>query len=137
MFAAVFVLFLVVTMLNRTGPKMNWATSYEQALLTARQTGKPLMVVMYKEPINHEYTRLLFDETFSSEAVIIFVEENFIPVKMNVLDPEYKQVSEALEYNYEPTTVVLDPETEKVIKRRVGNDPEPLFIAEFSEALKK
>ncbi len=134
MFAAVFVLFVIVTIFNRKGPQMNWAMSYEQARQAAQQQDKLLMVVMYKEPINQEYTRLLFEQTFTSTAVIDFVEEHFVPVKMNVLNSEYEQISKKLEYNYEPTTVVVDPETEKVLKRRVGNDPPYLFIQEFSEA---
>lgn len=133
MLVVAFLVFFAVNLVNRKKPSVAWYEDYAQARALAQTQNRPLLLVFYKNPGGNSYTRDLFNETFTSEATIEFIETNFIPVRINVI--EKKQLGEQFEYGYEPTTLVVDPKDESVLKKRVGYDPPPLFREEIQEGL--
>ena len=129
----IFVVLVVMVFALHRKIDINWITDYDQAVQTARQQNKPMLLFFYKP--NEPMVTYVFNNTYNSSAVKQFVEANFIPVKINV--DEQPGLAGKFHINYYPTYYVKNPDSEKLFGPRLGGDPPELFIDEMTKLLNR
>lgn len=110
-------------------PGIAWEKNFKEARQTASKAGKPLLVDFGADWCG--FCKKLDRETFGDEAVIRFLRQYFVAVKVDTdAEPEL-----AKEYKVTglPTVVVLSPGGEE-LRRVVGFRPPDGFIEEVNKA---
>ena len=129
-----FAAFITIVFITQNKDNINWTEDYQAGVKLAIETNRPIMMTMYKNRLG-DFTRRMFEQTFTNPEVNTFLNNNFVPILINVV--KQPDIAKKYKYNYEPTHLVILPESEEVIKSRVGHDPPGLFISELKDALQK
>jgi len=129
----VFAVFVVVVFVFQRRDTINWVEDYEAGVALAKQRNKPILLAFYKQ-----FTRMssdMFQNTYNSPVVIKYVEENFIPILIDV--DKHPAVAERYKVGYYPSHYVKLPDSEEAFGPRVGYDSPALFISELKKLLEK
>jgi hypothetical protein len=129
----VFVAFVAIVFLTQHKEPINWIEDYQAGLELAKQRGKPVLLVFYKQFTI--YTTRAFNDTYKDPDVKKLIEQNFIPILIDV----DKQPDIATLYNidYYPTVYIKRPDSDKIFGPMIGYDPPPLFIKKLKGLLKE
>lgn len=99
----------------------------------ARKQNKPVLLTFYKQ-----FTRMstdAFNDTYKNPDVKKFVEQNFIPILIDV--DKQPEIAKRYNINYYPTHYVKRPDSDDIVGSRLGYDPPSLFIKELKLLLQK
>jgi hypothetical protein len=129
----IFIVLVIMVFALHKHTSINWLTDYDEAVKMARQQKKPMLLAFYKP--NEPMVTDTFNNTYNDPAVKQFVEANFIPVLINVL--EQPDLAGKFHINYYPTHYVKNPDSEKLFGPRLGWDPPSLFIEEMTKLLNR
>ena len=112
---------------------INWVEDYEQGIRLAAQLNKPVLLAFFKQ--NTRFCTDIQQNTYNNSAVKKYVEENFVPILIDV----DKQPAIAKRYNvgYYPTHYLRKADGDKVFGPRLGYDPPTLFISELKRLLQQ
>jgi len=131
----VFAVFVTIVFLNYQEQSVDWVQDYQAGIKKAKEMGKPVLLTLYKDRIGGRFTKPMFEDTFANPDVIQFVHQNFVPILINAF--KHPEIAKRYNFDYDPTHIVVLPESEKVIKTRVGYDPPALFMSEMKKALEQ
>jgi hypothetical protein len=112
---------------------IDWVEDYEQGIGLAAQLNKPVLLAFFKK--NTRFCTDIQQNTYNNSAVKKYVEENFVPILIDV----DKQPEIARRYNvsYYPTHYVRRADKDEVFGPRLGYDPPTLFISELKRLLQQ
>lgn len=127
----VFAAFWIVVSLTQKKEPINWVEDYEAGVELAEKENKPLLLVFYK-PNAPMYTEAV-NNTYNNPKVKEYVESNFIPILINVV--EHPDLAKKFSIDYYPTHYVKSPDSDMLFGPRLGMDPPDLFITEIQNLL--
>lgn len=130
---AIFIALVIMVFVFHKNTSINWITDYDKAVQMARQQNKPMLLAFYRP--NEPMVTDTFNNTYNNPDVKQFVEDNFIPVLVNV--DEQPDLAKKFHINYYPTHYVKNPDNEKPFGPRLGWDPPHLFIEEMTKLLNR
>ncbi|MBA2113258.1 thioredoxin family protein [Bremerella alba] len=102
-----------------------WADNYAAAERQAAKTGKPIILCFTGQwcvPC-----RIMKRQVWADEQVTAMVNARFIPVAIDVDDPENATVMSRYKVSGPPVTIVIDPQGE-VLQWRTGGIGKPEFL---------
>ena len=107
---------------------LEWAESYQEALNSAKSSGKIVMVFFEMEGCPAcEYMR---DVAFDNSAVSGYIETNFVPVAFDIHD---KNAPEGLKPYGSPTIYFIDGNGQRIGRQLVGGMTAPNFLKELKK----
>ncbi len=114
---SVFASLLVSAVLGAAPAEGPWATDYAQALQAARESNKPLLVVLHKpsEP-KQTVQQVAFSEDSEQAALL----KNYELCQIDVSTPAGEAVAAAFGAKSYPYTVITNKTAKKVIFRKAG-----------------
>jgi len=129
----VFIGFVTFVFLTQRKDTIEWVEDYEQGLKQARQQNKPVLLAFYK--LHTRFCTLMTQNTYNDPDVKEYVEENFVPILIDV----DKQSEIAKEFNiaYYPTHYVKYPDSDKLVGPQMGYDVPQQFIKILQGFLEK
>lgn len=131
--ALIFVGVVTIVFLTHRENSINWIEDYQAGVKLAKQQNKPILLAFYKSQTS--FCTLMTENTYSNPEVIKYIEDNFIPVFIDV----DKQPKLAKQYNigYYPTHYVKYPDSNKLVGPQMGYDMPAQFIKILRDYLKK
>lgn len=128
-----FAAFLTIVFLTQHKTPIDWVEDYQAGLELARKENKPVLLVFYKQftPMSTDS----FNDTYINPDVKEFVEQNFIPILIDV--EKHPEIAKQYNISYYPTHYVRRPDGDELFGPRMGYDPPALFIKELKRLLKK
>ncbi|MHC4647658.1 MAG: thioredoxin family protein [Planctomycetota bacterium] len=120
----VFIVFVAIVFLTQRKESIDWVEDYDAGLRQAKQQNKPLLLAFYKQFTS--YTTATEQDTYRSPKVIKFVEDNFVPIRIDVDDQP--ALAERYKVGYYPTHYVQGPDSNDLFGPLLGYDPPALFI---------
>ncbi len=110
---------------------LDWLSSVEEGMKTAKEKGVNLLV-LFTNPVNCGYCKMLFEQTLSKEGVIKLL-KTFVLVRIDAWD-RGKGQEQAKKYDALsiPNTVLFDSEGSE-LGRISGFRPEKQYISEISD----
>ena len=132
--AAVIIIFIVVVtfvLLLHRRQGIQWVTDYDAGIAAAERLNKPALLAFYKSGIR--FCWLMKQNTYNNPQVRKFVEQNFVPIFIDV----DKQPHLVKQYNvgYYPSHYLKAPRGDAIVGPRVGYDPPTLFIQQLRQLL--
>lgn len=129
----VFIVFVTSVFLTQKKEAINWVKDYQTGIELAKQQNKPLLLAFYKKltPMSTGMS----NTTYNNPEVKKYVEENFIPVLIDV--DEHPEIAKKYKIDYYPTHYIKKPDSEELFGPRLGHDPPKLFINELKILLNK
>ncbi len=127
----VFAAFWTVVLLTQKKESINWVEDYEAGVELAEQENKPLLLVFYKP--NAPMYNDAANNTYNNPQVKEYVESNFVPILINVVDRP--DLAKKFRIDYCPTHYVKGPDNDTLFGPRLGWDPPDLFITEMQNLL--
>lgn len=129
----IFAGFLTIVFLTQKDTPIDWVKDYEAGLEAARNQNRPVLLVFYKQftPMSTS----AFNNTYVNPDVKNFVEENFIPILIDV--EKNPELAEKYDISYYPTHYVKRPGSDELFGPRLGYDPPALFIRELKLLLQE
>jgi len=126
----VFLAMVVRPFFKAETPELAWQ-DYETGVKLAQQQDKPILLAFYKA--GTRFCRDMWNDTYANETAIKFIEDNFVPIFVDVV----KQPDIAREYNvtYYPTHFIKTPDNKVIIKTRRGYDTPGQFRPFLLEGL--
>ena len=131
----IFVIFVTMVFLTQNRASINWTEDYNAGIQQARQAGKPVLMMMYKDRAAGRFTRVMFEEVFTVPAVGDFLNKNFVPILIDVV--KQPDIAKKYNYDYEPTHLVINPESEEIVKTILGPRTPRVFIETLEDGLGK
>jgi len=134
-----FVLFLafvgIVTLVFLTQNKetIDWVEDYEEGLKQARQQNKPVLLAFYK--LDTRFCSLMTQNTYNDPDVVEYVEENFVPILIDV--DKQPEIAKEFNISYYPTHYVKYPDSDKLVGPQMGYDVPRKFINILESFLEK
>lgn len=129
----VFSAFIATVFLTQRKVPIDWVEDYEEGLELAKKQNKPVLLAFYKQ-----FTRMstsTFNNTYNNPDVKEFVEQNFVPILIDV--DKQPEIARHYNINYYPTHYIKQPDSDDLFGPRVGYDPPSLFISELKRLLQK
>jgi len=129
----VFIALVAIVFLTQHKEPIDWVEDYQAGLELAKQQNKPVLLAFYKQftPMSTS----TFENTYNNPDVKKFVEQNFIPILIDV----DKQPEIAKHYNigYYPTHYIKQPDSDDIFGPMMGFDPPSLFIKKLKDLLQE
>ena len=112
---------------------IDWIEDYQSGLELARKKNKPVLLIFYKQftPMSTS----AFNDTYINPDVKDFVEQNFVPILIDV--DKHLELAEQYDISYYPTHYVKRPDSDELFGPRLGYDPPALFVKELKRLLKE
>jgi hypothetical protein len=129
----VFFVLVATVFLTRDRETIDWIEDYEVAVNLAEQKNKSLLLAFYK--VNTRFCSDMSQDTYNNADVIKFVEENFVPVLIDV--DKQPEIAERYRVAYYPTHYIKRPDSDKLIGPHVGYDIPSEFIRKLKALLAK
>jgi hypothetical protein len=129
----VFFAFVAIVFLTQHKGSINWVEDYNAGIELAKKQNKPLLLAFYK--LNTRFTTDMFQNTYNNPDVKKYVEENFVPVLIDV--DKQPDIARLYNISYYPAHYIKRPDSDKLFGPRVGYDPPGLFISELKSLLNK
>jgi len=131
----VFAALIAKILLTPKDPEVAWL-DYESGVKLAAKEDKPILIAFYKA--NTRFCTDMWADTYAHEASIQFIEQNFVPIFIDVV----KEPALAKEYDvtYYPTHFTKTPDNKEILKTRRGYDTPGQFrpfLIESLEAMKE
>lgn len=129
-------LFLAMVIKVSLSPRLRpleWVTDYAAGIEMAKQQNKPVLLAFYKADMR--MCRDMWNDTYKDQGAIDFVEQNFIPILIDI-DKE-PALAKQYEISYYPTHLVKPPGKDEIIGTMLGHDPPALFIRKFTKFLER
>ena len=129
----IFIVLVTIVFLTQQKKPINWLEDYQQGVELAEDQNKPLLLAFYK--LHTRFTTDMFQNTYSNPDVKKYVEENFIPVLIDVdMQP---RIAAQFNIDYYPAHYIKRPDSNDLFGPRLGYDPPGLFISELKLLLDK
>ncbi|MFA5553196.1 MAG: DUF255 domain-containing protein [Phycisphaerae bacterium] len=129
----IFAAFWTFVFITQKKDPIKWIEDYQTGVELATKENKPLLLVFYK--INAPMYTAAAQDTYKNPKVKQYVENNFVPVLINV-DKE-PDIARLYNISYYPTLYVKEPNSDESFGPRLGYDPPDLFISEVQILLDK
>jgi len=129
----VFLAFVATVFLTQRRDSIAWIEDYEAGLKLAKHQNKPVLLAFYRQ-----FTTLstrAFNNTYNNPGVKKFVEQNFIPILIDV--DKQPEIAKRYNVNYYPTHYIKRPDSDEIFGPMVGYDPPSLFIKKLKDLLEK
>jgi thioredoxin-related protein len=128
----IFVALIAKVILAPKEPEVAWL-DYESGVKLAKELDKPILIAFYKT--NAPMCTAMWADTYAHKASIQFIEQNFIPIMVDV-DKE-PALAKEYEVGYYPIHFIKTPDNSKIIKTRRGYDTPGQFKPFLLEGLEK
>jgi len=129
---AVFTVFVGVVFLTQDKGTIEWL-DYEAGVKLAKEKDKPILLAVFKRLT--KFCELMVNNTYNNPKVKEFVEDNFVPILIDVdLEPE---IAEKYDMNYYPVHYVMDPNLTLQIGPQMGYEGSHTFIERLERFLKE
>ena len=129
----VFFGFVTVVFLTQRKDTIEWVEDYEEGLKQARQQNKPVLLAFYK--LHTRFCTLMTQNTYNDPDVKEYVEENFIPILIDVY--KHPEIAKEFDIAYYPTHYVKYPDSDKLVGPQMGYDVPQQFIKILQGFLEK
>jgi thioredoxin-related protein len=129
----VFVAFVAIVFLTQHKEAIAWTEDYQAGLELAKQQKKPVLLVFYKQFTI--YTTRAFNDTYKNPDVKKLVEQNFIPILIDV--DKQPDLATLYKIDYYPTIYIKRPDSDKIFGPMIGYDPPVLFIKKLKGLLEE
>ncbi len=129
----IFIALIVLVFTTQKKEQIAWIEDYEKGIELAIKTNKPLLLVFYQP--NAPMFVGAQNTTYNNPDVKKYVEANFIPVLINVVNRP--DLARKFNISYYPTHYVKHPDSDKLFGPRLGGDPPSLFIEEMAKLLNR
>ena len=129
----VFFGFVTVVFLIQRKETIDWVKDYEEGLKQARQQNKPVLLAFYK--LHTRFCTLMTQNTYNDPDVKEYVEENFIPILIDV--DKRPEIAKEFNIAYYPTHYVKYPDGDKLAGPQMGYDLPQKFIKILQGFLEK
>jgi thioredoxin-related protein len=129
----IFAGFLAIVFLTQRKEPIDWIEDYEAGLESAKQQNKPVLLAFYKQFTTMSTSA--FNDTYKDPEVKKFVEQNFVPILIDV--DKHPELAEKYDITYYPTHYVKRPDGDELFGPRLGYDPPALFIKELKRLLRQ
>jgi len=111
------------------GSEVTWIQSYEQALKTAKNEHKPMLLFMNKPGCGScEYMK---ESVFTDEAVVKYLEQNYVSVSLNI---HKNDAPKELKVSVTPVFHFLSYDGSKLRETLIGGKTAPFFIKLLKQA---
>jgi len=124
---AVVVIIVIVTTQQKESIKWN---DYKNGIELAKQQNKPILLSFMKSDV--QFCIQTKRDTYTSDKVIKFVADNFIPIQVDV--DKNRDLANQYQINYYPTHIIKFVDDDN-IRTAMGYDPPGLFIKKLQRAL--
>jgi len=114
----VFISFVTIVFLTQRTAELNWIEDYQAGVEQAKKENKPLLMFFYENRYFGRFTKPMFENTFTDPETVEFIHDNFIPILVDV--KKQPDIAEHFKYDYDPTSLVVLPETEEVVQISSG-----------------
>ena len=129
----VFFVFVTVVFLTQHKESINWIEDYDAGIELAKKQNKPVLLAFYK--LHTRFSSDTFQNTYNNPDVKKYVEENFVPILIDV--DKQPEIAGRYGVNYYPAHFVKWPDSNDLFGPRLGYDPPGLFISEMKNLLDK
>jgi len=129
----VFFTFVTFVFLTQKNEIIAWVEDYEQGLKQARQQNKPVLLAFYKP--HADFYIMMMHGTYDNHDVIEYVEENFVPVLIDV--DKHPEIAKEFNISYYPTHYVKYPDSDKLVGPQMGHEDPYTFIRTLKRFLEK
>lgn len=123
--------FLLLLLLSVTlyGSEVTWIDSYEQALKTAKNEHKPMLLFMNKPGCGScEYMK---ENVFTDEAVVKYLEQNYVSVSLSI---HKNDAPKELKVSVTPVFHFLSSDGSKLRETLIGGKTAPFFLKLLKQA---
>ncbi len=121
---AVFIIYATIVFLSQNRDSINWVEDYQSGLKLAREQNKPALLAFYKA--NARFCWEMTQNTYNNPDVKKYVEENFIPILIDV--DKQPEIAKHYSINYYPTHYLKYPDSNKLIGPQMGFEHPGKFI---------
>lgn len=128
-----FVGIVTLVFLTRTKEAIDWVQDYEEGLRQARQQGKPVLLAFYRS--HTRFCSLMTQNTYNDPVVKKYVEQNFIPIFIDV--DKQPIIAQRYDIQYYPTHYVKHPDSDNLVGPHMGYDVPQEFIKILQGFLEK
>ena len=98
---------------------------YDTGIKLAKENDKPILISFYKE--SARMCREMWKTTFANKNMINFIENNFVPIMVDV--DQQPELAKEYEVSYYPTHFIKTPDNSKILKtRRAGVNFMPFML---------
>lgn len=113
--------------------EMNYEASYEVALKKAKESNKPLMMIMEQEGC--PWCTKFEAKTLTNSEIHAFVEQNFIPTTFLKFKDKGKYPDKFFIENWSPYVLFVDPKNEETFYKTFGYKSKREYQLELEKAL--
>jgi len=110
-------MFARVILFPKKKVELHWF-DYESGTKLAAEQDKPIFIAFYKA--GTRFCSEMWSHTYKNEASVIFIEQNFVPIFVDV--DKQPELAREYEIDYYPTHFIKTPDNREIIKTRRGYD---------------
>jgi thioredoxin-related protein len=129
----IFIALIARILLTKPAQHINWTEDYAAGFKQAQKQKKPVLLIFWKE--GPAYCEDAMKDTYASDTVIKFVEENFVTIFIDT--NKQPEIAKKHNVDYYPLQVVTLSPDDAPIREIRGYDPPVQFIGYLTEALEK
>ncbi len=129
----VFFAFVAIVFLTQRKASIDWVEDYQVGLELAKRQNKPVLLAFYKQFTI--YSTRAINNTYNNPDVKKFVEQNFIPILIDV--DKQPEIAERYKIGYYPTHYIKQPDSDDIFGPMMGFDPPSLFIKKLKDLLQE
>ncbi len=129
----IFLGFVIFVFLTQRKESIHWIEDYDTGIRQAERQNKPVLLTFYKA--GTRFCEDISQNTYVNPRVIKYVEENFVPIFIDV--DKQPDIARRYHVDYYPTHYIKRPDGEKLFGPILGYKPPTVFISELENLLKK
>jgi hypothetical protein len=127
-----FIVFISFVFLTQDEQSIDWM-DYKDGIELARMKNKPILLAIFKRQTR--FCELMVNDTYNNPDVKKFVEDNFIPILVDIdLEPE---IAKKYDRDYYPVHYVMNPDLTRQVGPQMGYEGSYTFIERLERFLKE
>ncbi len=127
----VFAAFVTIVIINHKKNSIDWIKDYQTGLELAKKQNKPMLIAFHQKFA--PFSTLINQNTYPDKRVIKYIEDNFIPIYIDV--DKQPETAKLFNVGYYPTHYIKYHDSEKLIGPHIGHDTPKVFIEKLERLL--